>query len=46
MRALSAPTIVAALEHMVDIADHRAGAPARARRLDTSPLRADRRVAE
>ncbi|OIN78364.1 DNA repair protein RadA [Mycobacterium malmoense] len=34
MRALSAPTIVAALEHMIDIADHRAGAPPAPQRLD------------
>ncbi len=34
MRALRAPTIVAALEHMVDIADHRGGTPANPRRLD------------
>ena len=34
MRALSAPTIVAALEHMIDIADHRAGTPPRPQRLD------------
>lgn len=27
MRALRAPTIVAALEHIIDIADHRGGAP-------------------
>jgi len=34
MRALTAPTIVAALEHMIDIADHRAIAPAGPQRLD------------
>lgn len=34
MRALRAPTIVAALEHMIDIADHRGGAPANPRWLD------------
>jgi DNA repair protein RadA/Sms len=34
MRALRAPTIVAALEHMIDIADHRGGRPANPRRLD------------
>jgi DNA repair protein RadA/Sms len=34
MRALSAPTIVAALEHMIDIADHRSGAPPGPQRLD------------
>ena len=28
MRALRAPTIVAALKHMIDIADHRAATPA------------------
>ena len=27
MRALCAPTIVAALQHMIDIADHRSGRP-------------------
>jgi DNA repair protein RadA/Sms len=41
MRALSAPTIVAALEHMIDIADHRSrtpyGRPASPHRLDTLP---------
>ena len=36
MRALCAPTIVAALEHMIDIADHRSAAPATLHRLDTS----------
>jgi DNA repair protein RadA/Sms len=34
MRALTAPTIVAALEHLTDIADHRAGAPPGPLRLD------------
>ncbi|OBG28520.1 DNA repair protein RadA [Mycobacterium sp. 852002-51057_SCH5723018] len=34
MRALTAPTIVAALEHLIDIADHRAGTLAGPRRLD------------
>jgi DNA repair protein RadA/Sms len=34
MRALSAPTIVAALEHMIDIADHRAYRPPGPQRLD------------
>jgi DNA repair protein RadA/Sms len=34
MRALAAPTIVAALEHMIDIADHRASAPPGPQRLD------------
>ncbi|BBX75932.1 DNA repair protein RadA [Mycobacterium shinjukuense] len=36
LRALPAPTIVAALEHMIDIADHRGGAPAPPHRLDAS----------
>lgn len=34
MRALRAPTIVAALKHMIDIADHRSGTPPGPRRLD------------
>ncbi len=34
MRALRAPTIAAALEHMIDIADHRTGTPPGPRRLD------------
>jgi len=34
MRTLSAPTIVTALQHMIDIADHRTGAPPGPRRLD------------
>ena len=34
MRALCAPTIIAALEHMIDIADHRSAAPAPLHRLD------------
>ncbi len=34
MRALRAPTIVAALEHMVDVAGHRIGIPPRPRPLD------------
>ncbi|MEY8014034.1 DNA repair protein RadA [Mycobacterium servetii] len=34
MRALRAPTIVAALEHMIDIADHRSATPPGPRRLD------------
>jgi DNA repair protein RadA/Sms len=34
MRALTAPTIVAALEHMIDIADHRAYRPPGPQRLD------------
>lgn len=34
MRALTAATIAAALEHMIDIADHRATAPAGPQRLD------------
>ncbi|ETW24194.1 DNA repair protein RadA [Mycobacterium kansasii 732] len=35
LRALRAPTIAAALEHMIDIADHRTSAPANVCRLDT-----------
>ncbi|KZS70906.1 DNA repair protein RadA [Mycobacterium kansasii] len=35
LRALHAPTIVAALEHMIDIADHRTSVPANVCRLDT-----------
>ncbi len=42
MRALSAPTIVAALEHMIDIADHRSGRPAGPHRLDTAASRGGR----
>ncbi|BBZ50736.1 DNA repair protein RadA [Mycobacterium heidelbergense] len=34
MRPLTAPTIVAALEHMIDIADHRSGAHPGPQRLD------------
>ena len=34
MRALAAPTIVAALQHMVDIADRRYSKPAKPQRLD------------
>ena len=34
IRALRAPTIVEALEHVIDIADHRGGKPAGPRRLD------------
>jgi DNA repair protein RadA/Sms len=34
MRALRAPTIVEALAHVIDIADHRGGKPAGPRRLD------------
>ena len=34
MRALTAPTVVAALEHMIDIADHRAHRPPGPQRLD------------
>ena len=34
MRALTAPTIVAALEHMIDIADHRSSTPPGPQRLD------------
>ncbi len=40
MRALTAPTMCAALEHMIDIADHRSGRPPGPQRLDTPPLRA------
>lgn len=36
MHALCAPNIVAALEHMVDIADHRSATPAKSYRLDKS----------
>jgi DNA repair protein RadA/Sms len=39
MRALRAPTIVAALEHMIDIAGHRGGAPANPRSLDAWRVR-------
>jgi DNA repair protein RadA/Sms len=39
MRALTAPTIVAALEHMIDIADHRSSAPSGPQPLDTPPRR-------
>jgi DNA repair protein RadA/Sms len=35
MRALNAPTIVAALQHMIDIADHRTGTPPGPHLLDT-----------
>jgi DNA repair protein RadA/Sms len=38
MRALRAPTIGAALEHMIDIADH-GGAPANLRSLDARRIR-------
>ena len=41
MRALRAPTIVEALEHVIDIADHRAGTPPGPQRLDTPPRRAN-----
>ena len=34
MRALRAPTIVEALEHVIDIADHRGGKSTGPRRLD------------
>jgi DNA repair protein RadA/Sms len=34
LRALTAPTIVAALKHMIDIADHRAATPPEPQRLD------------
>jgi DNA repair protein RadA/Sms len=40
MRALPAPTISAALEHMMDIADHRSSAPSRLERLDMATPRA------
>ena len=40
VRALSAPTIVAALEHMIDIADHRSSRPPGPQRLDIPPPRA------
>ena len=40
MRALCAPTIVAALEHMIDIADHRVSTPVGPYPLDTPPPRA------
>lgn len=36
LHALCAPTIVAALEHMVDIADHRSATPVKLHRLDKS----------
>ncbi|MGA7051164.1 MAG: magnesium chelatase domain-containing protein, partial [Mycobacterium sp.] len=37
MRALSAPTIVAALVHMIDVADHRSSRPPGPHSLDTPP---------
>jgi DNA repair protein RadA/Sms len=40
MRTLSAPTIVAALEHMIDIADLRSSKPVEPQRLDSTPPRA------
>jgi DNA repair protein RadA/Sms len=40
MRALSAPTIGAALEHMIDIADHRSSGPCGVERLDIATPRA------
>ncbi len=40
MRALAAPTIVAALTHMIDIAEHRAGTPSGPQRLDIATRRA------
>jgi DNA repair protein RadA/Sms len=40
MRALSAPTIVAALEHMIDVADHRSSRPPGPHPLDMPPPRA------
>jgi DNA repair protein RadA/Sms len=39
MRTLCAPTIVAALEHMIDIADHHTAKPAGPHRLDAPPNR-------
>ncbi|WP_191496863.1 DNA repair protein RadA [Mycobacterium simulans] len=42
LRVLSAPTIVAALEHTIDIADHRSSTPAGPHRLDTPPSHARR----
>jgi DNA repair protein RadA/Sms len=36
LQALEAATIVAALEHMLDIAEHRANAPASPHRLDVA----------
>ncbi len=36
LHALPAPTVVAALEHMIDIADHRSAAPPTPHRLDPS----------
>jgi DNA repair protein RadA/Sms len=40
MRALTAPTVVAALEHMFDIADHRSSAPSGPQRFDIATPRA------
>jgi DNA repair protein RadA/Sms len=40
MRALSAPTIVAALEHMIDVADHRSSRPPGPHPPDMPPPRA------
>jgi DNA repair protein RadA/Sms len=37
LRALQAPNIVVALEHMLDIAEHRSKAPTPPHRLDTVP---------
>ena len=37
MRALRSPTIVAALDHMIDIVDHRGGRPTGPHRLDAAP---------
>jgi DNA repair protein RadA/Sms len=39
IRTLCAPTIVAALEHMIDIADHHSSKPAGPQRLDAPPGR-------
>jgi DNA repair protein RadA/Sms len=40
MRALTAPTIGAALEHMIDIADHRSSEPSGLERIDIATPRA------
>jgi DNA repair protein RadA/Sms len=37
LQALEAPTIVAALEHMLDLAGHRSNPPVQPRRLDATP---------
>jgi DNA repair protein RadA/Sms len=41
LRVLAAANVVEALEHLVDIADHRSGAPAPPYRLDAAPAGAD-----